>query len=246
MSEQTTSRVNPLVIAAIILGGAFILCAGIAGYTAYQIKTADDVIEVTGSAKVPVQADFGRWTLTLDTQTGLTDQQAGYARLEGAANKIKAYFEQQGLTSFETPSPMTNPVFVYPQNAEPIQTGYTVTRTFVVSSDDVQKLTSLANNIEPLVGDQYTVTSNGIELTYQKLQETRVELLSDAITDAKARAESIAKESGKQVGELRSATGGVVQVLPQGGVEVSDYGTYDTSNVNKEVMVTIRATFSLK
>jgi hypothetical protein len=246
MSLQSYLKNNPLVIASTILGLALILCASIVGYTAFQIIASNDVIEVTGSAKVPVQADFARWTLTLSTETGLADQQAGYARLDAATTKIKAYFEEQGLTSFETPAATTNPVFIYPQNAEPIQTGYSVTRAFVVSSDDVSKLTTLANAIEPLIGDNYSVTSNGIELTYQKLPETRVTLLSDAIKDAEARAESIAKESGKQVGELRSATGGVVQVLPQGGVEVSDYGTYDTTNVNKEVMVTIRATFSLE
>jgi hypothetical protein len=34
-------------------------------------------------------------------------------------------------------------------------------------------------------------------------------------------------------------------VLPKGGVDVSDYGTYDTSSMEKEVMVTVRATFAL-
>jgi hypothetical protein len=48
------------------------------------------------------------------------------------------------------------------------------------------------------------------------------------------------------VGALRSASSGVVQVLPEGGVEISDYGTYDTQNINKEVMVTVRADFSLR
>jgi len=246
MSLRSFLQTTPLVLASIVLGGALIACAGIAGYTAYEIKTAADVIEVTGSAKVPVQADFGRWTLSLQTKTGLYDQEAGYARLDTAGTKIIKYFEEQDFTSFETPSAITMPAYIYPQNAEPIQTGYTVQRNIVVSSEDVAKLTALANNIEPLIGRDYNVSSNGIELTYQKLPETRVTLLTDAIADAKARAESIAKESGRSIGDLRSATGGVVQVLPEGGVEVSDYGMYDTQNVNKEVMVTVRATFSLK
>jgi hypothetical protein len=74
----------------------------------------------------------------------------------------------------------------------------------------------------------------------------RVALLSSAIKDAGARAAAIAKESGRSVGTLRSASGGVVQVLPQGGVDISDYGTYDTQSKQKEVMVTIRAMFSLQ
>ena len=246
MSVISYIKNNPLIGAAAVLGAAFVIAAGIAGYTAYQIKASADVVEVTGSARVPVTADFGRWPLSLETKTGMTNQQEGYARLEAASQKIVAYLKEQGFTDIETPAPNTYPNFIYPQNAEPVQTGYTVSRVIIVRSSDVAKLATLANNIEPLVGRDYNVISNGLELTYQKLPETRVSLLSDAIKDAKARAEAIAKESNRTVGALRSSTGGVVQVLPAGGMDVSDAGTYDTQSVNKEVMVTVRATFSLQ
>ncbi len=246
MSLKTFLQNTPLVLASIVLGSALILSAGVAGYTAYQIKASSDVVEVTGSAKVAVKADFGRWSLSLETKTGLNDQQQGYARLEAATNKISEYLKSQGFTSIETPAAMTMPAFTYPQYSEPIQSGYTVTRTIIVSSSEIEKINNLANDIGPLVGADYTISSSGIELTYQNLAKTRVELLTNAIADAKARAESIAKETGRDVGTLRSATGGVVQVLPEGGVDVSDYGMYDTQSVNKEVMVTVRATFSLQ
>src|SRR3990167_33270 len=92
----------------------------------------------------------------------------------------------------------------------------------------------------------YTVSSGGMELTYSKLDEMRVKLLTSAIKDATDRAEAIASESGRTVGALRNATGGVVQVLAADGIEISDYGSYDTSSLNKEVMVTVRASFELK
>ena len=98
----------------------------------------------------------------------------------------------------------------------------------------------------PLSGAGYTVTSGGMELTYSKLDEMRVKLLTSAIKDATDRAEAIASESGRTVGALRNATGGVVQVLAADGIEISDYGSYDTSSLNKEVMVTVRASFELK
>jgi hypothetical protein len=85
-----------------------------------------------------------------------------------------------------------------------------------------------------------------LELTYSKLDELRVTLLSHAIEDATKRAEAIAQDSGRSIGVLRNASSGVVQVLPQGGVEISDYGMYDTTSMHKDVMVTVRATFSLK
>lgn len=34
--------------------------------------------------------------------------------------------------------------------------------------------------------------------------------------------------------------------MPVGAVEISDYGSYDTSGIEKEVMVTVKASFGLK
>ena len=56
----------------------------------------------------------------------------------------------------------------------------------------------------------------------------------------------MAEATGKSVGSLKSAASGVVQVLPANSLEVSDYGTYDTSKVNKNVMVTVKASFNLR
>lgn len=237
---------SPIVSAAILLGLAFIIGIGVASYTAYEIKTSQEVVEVTGSAKVAVTADFARWSINLESRTGLTGQQMGYDRLEQATAKITKYLADKGFTEIETPSPTIMSNYTYPQYGEAIQTGYTVMRSVTVRSSDVEALAALTGSIDPLIGDGYTVSTGNLELTYQKLPETRVNLLTNAIADAKARAEAIAKETGREVGALRSATGGVVQVLPLGSVEVSDYGMYDTQSMDKEVMVTVRATFSLK
>ena len=71
-------------------------------------------------------------------------------------------------------------------------------------------------------------------------------LIGKAVQDAKARAESIAKSTGQSVGALKSASSGVVQVMAPNSVDISDYGSYDTSTIDKQIMVTARATFFLK
>jgi hypothetical protein len=236
----------PLVAAATVLVIGAILISLYGGKVVTDIKLAQDTIEVTGSAKQAVTADTGRWTINLETRTGMGDQQAGFDRLGEAVEKITAYLETEGMTEVETPTGNSYPQFTYPQYGEPIQTGYNVSRAIIVRSTDVEKLSALANNIEPLTGANYNVSTGMLELTVSTLAEMRVALLSEAIKDAEARAEAIAKESDRGVGVLRNAAGGVVQVLPEGGVEVSDYGSYDTMSMNKEVMVTVRATFGLK
>jgi hypothetical protein len=237
---------QPLVAAGTLLGIALILSVFVGSYTAYQIKVANNTIEVTGSAKESVVADFGRLTINLTTETPTDDQQSGFNRLDTATKNISTYLAKQGFTSVETPAPNVSPNYSYPDKSSPILTGYTVSRQVVVSSSNVDSIISLAGNIAPLTGPGYNITTNGVELTYQKLPDERVKLLAGAIDDAKARADAIAKETGRSVGTLQSATGGVVQVLAQGGVDISDYGSYDTSSKNKDVMVTVHASFTIR
>lgn len=243
---KTLFNERPIVAAAGLLGLALIVSASVASYTAYSIKAAQDIVEVTGSAKVPVEADFARFTMTLEAKTGTQNQAEGYTRLESATAKILDYLADQGFLDVEAPAPSAYPTYTYPQYGEPIMTGYQVSRQIIIRSADIDKVEALAGTIEPLTGAGYTVSTGMVELTYQNLPETRVALLTEAIADAKARAEAIAKETGRDVGTLRSATSGVVQVLPAGSVDISDYGMYDTQSRHKEVMVTVRASFSLK
>jgi uncharacterized protein len=235
----------PLVAGATILSLGAIIVAAMGSYTAYEVKMSADKVEVTGSAKEAVVADQGRWVINIETKTGTQDQQRGYTVVEQATQKITQYLESQGFSEFETPAISSFPNYTYPQNSEPIFTGFTVSRQIIVRSGEIEKLNILANKIDPFTGVGYTVSTQALELTYSKLDEVRVRLLSEAIKDAKNRAEAIAKESGRSVGALRSAQGGVVQVLPAGGIDISDYGTYDTQSMNKEVMVTVRAVFEL-
>lgn len=240
------SNDRPLPQAAALVALALIISTTIASYTAFSIKASADIIEVTGSARVAVESDFARLTINLTTHTGTTNQSEGYRRIEAATEKALAHIRSLGLEDIETPSPSIFPVYAYPQGGEPILTSYQIDRQLIIRSSNINAVQSLANSVEPFVGTDYTVTIGSVELTYQNLPQTRVTLLTAAIADAKARAEAIAKETGRNVGDLRTASGGVVQVLPAGGVEVSDYGMYDTGSVSKEVMVTVRAKFSLQ
>jgi hypothetical protein len=56
----------------------------------------------------------------------------------------------------------------------------------------------------------------------------------------------LAESSGKKVGQLKSASSGVVQVLSANSLDVSDYGSYDTSKVDKNIMLTVKASFTLE
>ena len=137
-------------------------------------------------------------------------------------------------------------VYDYSQGSENREKQYTLGQTVELSSADVGAVTTLAKDASVLASQGVIFQTQSLEYYYSKLPELRVSLLADAVKDAKARAAIIAESSGRSIGTLKSAAQGVVQVLPANSVEVSDYGAYDTSRIDKQVMVTVRAAFTIR
>ena len=233
---------EPIVKAAAVLALGPIIAAFVAAYAFYQIRAASNDISVTGSARETVISDHAKWVVNVSAHTGLYDQAAGYAALARGLDVVKKKIAESG---FAEPEINTTSVFEqYGQNSA--VTGYQMSQDVIVQSDDVKKVQSSANQVQTMQGVGYLVRTSTVEYSYTKLDEMRIKLLSSAIKDAKARAEAIMKEGNQQTGLLKNASSGVVQVLAKNGVDISDYGSYDTQSMEKDVMVTVRAVFGIK
>lgn len=236
---------HPLVILGAILGGSLIVAALVGAGTVFRLRSLNDTVAVTGSAKVEVVADQGKWVSQISRTVRQSSLKSGYEQISKDLSLVQDFLKQNGLDQTQI---SVAPVFmmeVYNQNVE-AEKQYTLSQTIEVQSTDVQKLQNLSQRAGELINKGVLYSSTSLEFYYSKLPETRIALLSDAIADAKARAGELAKNSGKKVGSLKSATSGVVQVQSRNSTDVSDYGFYDTSKIEKQVTVTVKATFSLK
>ncbi len=90
------------------------------------------------------------------------------------------------------------------------------------------------------------LSNNTVDYQYTGLEELRPKLLKLATEDAKIKAEAMASSTGKKIGSLRAGRMGVVQVLAKNSIEISDYGSYDLSSIEKDIFVTVNVTFELK
>jgi hypothetical protein len=78
-----------------------------------------------------------------------------------------------------------------------------------------------------------------------KLTEVKMELLANASADARQRAETIAKNAGSTLGNLRKATMGVFQIIGKNSNESYGYGgAFNTSSRLKTGSITIRMEFA--
>ncbi len=239
------SKVRIGIFFPIIIGLSLILSAIVVGFVIYQTKAMDNTLQVTGSAKKVVMADAVKWNGEFARMVTAEGLKAGYAQMADDLEKVKTFLKGEGIEDKEI---NISPVYMYEQydyksDGSSSVKKYNLTQTLQVQSGAVDKITALAKNIQKLIDAGVIFSTRSLEYYYTQLPQARIELLSDAVKDAQNRAVRIAESSGNKVGTLKSASVGVVQVLPVNSTEISDYGAYDTSSIEKEVMITVRATF---
>ncbi|HPY08646.1 MAG: SIMPL domain-containing protein [Patescibacteria group bacterium] len=228
----------------VILGLSLVIAALLVSGTLLDIKELNNVISISGSAKLPVTSDSARWTGNFSRTAFATNLKSGYEAMKKDEGLVAAYLDEQGFAGkYEI-----SPVYMYEiyKSDAYAPKEYNLTQSIEVKSDDVEKVKNLVKNIEKVIAQGVIFSSNPVEYYYSKLPDVRVSLLPEAIKDAKARAQAIADSSGAKVDDVKSVAMGVVQVMPLGAIEVSDYGSYDTSSIDKEVMITVKVTFGLK
>ncbi|MDD5569264.1 MAG: SIMPL domain-containing protein [Candidatus Pacebacteria bacterium] len=238
---------NKSIFSSIVLGIAFIIGIFIISNTWFSVKAADNVLSVTGSAKKAVVSDIVKWHTSFSRTVYEAALKTGYAQMKSDEAAVSAFLKKNGVTDAEmTISPVSmNEIYGYNKSAgEPVE--YQLFQSVSIQSSDIQKIKNLSGNIEEIINQGVLFSNNSPEYYYSKLPEVRVELLSDAVKDAKVRADNIAASTGKKVGSIKSASMGVVQVLQPNSTDISDYGNYDTSTIEKEIMVTVKTSFSLK
>lgn len=239
---EKTIRLEPL---GIILSAGIITAALIGAFAFIDVKKAENVVSVSGSAKLKVTSDSARWTGSFSRTVLMTDLKNGYAMMKEDEKKTNDFFVKEG---FAKEALEISPVFmneVY-KNNENAPKEYNLVQNVELKSSEVEKIKKTAKAAEKLAEQGIIFSSNAVEYYYSKLPEQRIALLPEAIKDAKKRADIIAQSSAKEVDAVQSVSMGVVQVMPVGAVEISDYGSYDTSSVDKEVMITVKTVFGLK
>lgn len=239
---------KPFFYPALVLGFSLVLSSIVGGIFISTIKGGENTITSTGSSKVAVTSDFAKLTGSVVRTAFEYDLKSGYSNIASDTKIIESFLKEKGLTEEEySIQPVSvNEVYQYGENSQNLPKKYEFRQTIEINSKEIEKVEDVANSVSSLVNKNVLFQSYGIQYLYSGLAEKRVELLSGAIQDAKARAGEIAKSGGSQIGKLKSSTSGVVQVLSPNSIDVSDYGSYDTSTKEKDIMVTVRATFKLK
>jgi hypothetical protein len=239
---------NSMMSFGLIIGIALIMASIVVSVTFYKIRALDNTLSVTGSAKTEVVSDTVKWSSQITRPVRISELQNGYSQIASDLTKVKKFMIDSGIPeeaiTVSTVSFYEN--YGYQQNQRYVDKEFILSQNITVNSSDIDKITNISKDINAVVSQGVIFQTNSLEYYISSLPELRVSLLGEAVKDAESRANSLAEASGKRVGKLKSASSGVVQVLSTNSTDISDYGSYDTSQINKQVMVTVKASFTLK
>lgn len=239
--------ISPIAIAVAIIAGVLLLA------NAYKYKyKATETITVTGLAEKDFISDQIVWTGNYSRKT--MDLKSAYSQLKEDESKIRNYLKGKGVTDAEM---VFSAVSIdkefssrYDENGRITGsefTGYNLKQDVTVESKDIEKVEKISREITELIESGIEFNSSSPSYYYTKLSELKIDLLAKASADAKQRAETIAKNSGSRLGNIKKATMGVFQITGQNSNEDYSYGgAFNTSSKNKTASITIRIDYAVK
>ena len=208
----------------------------------------DENITVTGSASKIVKSDSAK--LRIDIQAKAMNQKDAYANIKVQNPTVIKYLESKGIEGKDIETKSINGYYNYKTNSNGYTTNevasYSASQAIEVSSKDVQKIKEISTDIQNLVDKGVSLTVDNPEYYYSDLASIKIELLKEAATDAKQRAQSMLSAANSRVGKVKSMKKGVIQNTTPDSTNVADYGINDTSSIDKKVTAVANVVFKVK
>lgn len=241
------SRLPQLLAGMLVLSVALVLSSWIGAKAIRDVKQANDVLVVTGSAKRPIRSDYLIWTLSVSSQQPTARE--AYRDLTAQMAQIRAYLKEQQVPEDAITTKAIETMSIPELTPNGQETGqilaYRLTQRLEIRSSDVDRYTELSKRSAELIERGINLVSEPPQYLYTGLDKLRVEMMAEAAKDAKARAEAIAGSTGNRVGTVRDAKTGVFQITARNSTDVSDSGIYDTSSIEKDITAVVSVTFGI-
>ena len=247
ISEWVQQR--QLVVLGLLLGLAMVWAAIIGGgaLVTFQ-RLSQSQLSVTGLAEEQVQSDKATWRVVVQSQGA--SRAGAYTALQADVAKVKAFLKAGKLPEADVHEDMLEVNAVYQRlpngNTTNVVEGYELRKPLLVQTDAVMTLVGLAQTVDSLNAQGLNVQPQTPQYLYSGLDALKVRLIEQATRNAKARAEAMARSVGNAVGPIVNASSGVFQITAPLSTDVSDYGTYDTSTVDKKVTSVVNITFAVE
>ena len=161
-----------------------------------------------------------------------------------------SYLERKGFPKDKIEFNTISSYAVYEMSDQGYQTGringYVYSQRIEIQSTDVNKIKELSLDITSLIERGVSFNVEQPEYHYTKIADLKIEIQAAAAKDAMIRAQKIAEATDRDLGPMRSARMGVLQITPKFSNAISDYGINDLSSIGKEIIGVVNASFEIE
>jgi hypothetical protein len=231
----------------VALGLALVASSWIFSQAVLTVRREGQTVEVKGFAERSLQSDLAVWTGSITTR-GAELAEASQ-RLEAQSGALASFLAAQGVPDAEVELLPVQTQALFAQDEKGHATnrveGYALTQQVRVTSADIDRVTQVSKNAAALIRQGIELSSWPPEYLYTKLEDLKISMLGEATSDARRRAEELARQSGSAIGPLRWARQGVFQITPAHSTEVSDYGRNDTTTREKSIKAVVTVGYAV-
>jgi len=224
-----------------------VIASVIFGWFYSTAKRGDEAITVTGSAKRRITSDLVVWSAGVSSQSAQLTE--AYRQLSDNIPRIEQYLLSKGIPEDQMTVSSIASSTIKKRDSEGNETGeitgYNLTQQIEVRSTDVAKIAQIAREATELINQGILIESSAPKYYYTKIGDLKIEMLGEAAKDAKERAERIAQSTGNSIGSGRCARMGVLQITAADSTDVSDYGMYDTTTIDKDMTAVVNVSFAV-
>jgi len=247
MSNETSRTRSGFFLLGLSLALGLIISSVIVSKTLERVKLANEKITVKGFAEQRITSDVAIWQGRITVRAAILG--TAYAKLERDMKTVLDYLEAKGIPRDEIDLSV---VFTRPEykNTEKGYrtneiTGYVLEQSVDVTSDNVKMIDRLSKESASLIKQGVEFNSLSPQYYCTKFDDIKITLIGKATRNARERADQFAKNGGITIGTLKSATQGVFQVTPVNSTDVSGYGRYDTTSIEKSAKSVVTVEYSI-
>lgn len=232
-----TTLLSTLILSAAIYGAGYSL-----SHSIVEFRNFDRYVEVKGLDEETVKSNQATWSINFSSSND--NLKKLYQNISSGQDIIVKFLIQQGFDPSEIEK---NQVSVTDNLSNSFnqhnasQPRFTANSSISLNTDKVDLLTSATQKTQELVQSEIILTSTNAFFKYTNLNSIKVEMLDKATQNAKLAAESFAKNSHSELGQIKKAQQG--QFTISSG---DDNSMYDSGTLMKKVRVVTSVQFFLK
>lgn len=241
MSTQNTPN-TPLPLLAVIIAGLSLIIGGwFIGDGLKKLRTDERTVMVRGLAEQDAVADLAIWPIrfvaTGDTLGGTQ------GKIEADLNKIERFLTSAGFAADNISLQRLEVTDHQAQNYN--RRGgkrFTIAQNLTVRTTDVDLVQATSRKMGDLVKQGVVLQGwQGPSYIYTQLNDIKPGMIAKATANAREAAQQFAKDSGANLGGIKTATQGYFSIQPRDSAGHGD----EKSQINKRIRVVTSVTYSL-